>query len=283
MPSFNILTLVSLEEEVTVDDWDVWEFLERAENEWLILGQDPVKALMYCMGVRCGEYFIDYEKKECNFDSPEFRKILEACSRVKTYEADHTDSANHSVFDSTRIESPWDVTRRRIYSYVLWDYADRIVGYPGMHGSEHKFYPDSVFAMNSASKHKDGAWDFLEFMMSEEMQSLTSWGFPSRKDVFEQGMSDIYVSPSRANSFPLYDESGQLLLLGMVKEVTAHEIEVLRGIVENAKYDSWGGSVSPLWRIVANEAEMYFKGDAGLDSTINKIQNRVQLYLDESK
>ena len=162
-------------------------------------------------------------------------------------------------------------------------HEERFVGYPGMERSEHKLYPDSVFAMNSASEHKDGAWDFLEFLMSEEVQSLISWGFPSRKDVFERSLSDIYVCPTRAYGFPLYDENGKILIDGYPKEVTAHEIELLKDMAANAKYDSWGSSVSPLWNIVADEAGMYFKGDADLDSTVSKIQTRVQLYLDESK
>ena len=284
MPSFHILTVSSLEKEVTAQGWDVWEYLERAENEWVFDGQNPLNALTDCMGVRAGEYFIDYEKKECHFDSPEFRKLLEACGRVRTYdEATSANSRAHSVFVPERITTPWDMTRQSIRGYELWDWADRLVGYPGMYGPEHKLYPSSVFAMNSASKNKEGAWDFLEFMMSEEVQLLTSWCFPSRKDAFEQSLSDIYVSPSRANSFPLTDENGQIVILGKVKEVTDHEKEVLRGIVEDAKYDSWGSGSSPLWRIVSEEAAMYFKGDAGLDSTIDKIQSRVQLYLDESK
>ena len=281
MPSFRIHTLVSLEE-VTAQGWDIWDFLERAEGEWMIPGQDSVSALMYCMGIKCGEHFIDYEDKDCSFESPEFRRIMEACGKVRTYDGDTMDSESHSSFIDDLIENPWDVADEPIFG-EQGVHADRLVGYPGMEGPEHELYPESVFAMNSASDHKDGAWDFLEFLMSEEMQSLTSWGLPSRKDVFEQSLSDIYVNPRRTAVSSVVDETGRPLENSYAKEVTAHEIEVLREIVENAKYDSWGGSMSPLWGIVADEAGMYFNGDADLDTTISKIQNRVQLYLDESK
>nr|WP_302601543.1 hypothetical protein [uncultured Acetatifactor sp.] len=283
MPSFRIHTLFSLEEEVTSQGWDIWDFLERAEDEWVISGQEPMEALMYCMGIKCGESFIDYEDKECSFDSPEFRRILEACGRVQTYEGATMDNNNHSSFVRVLIDNPWRMTDTPLMIDEKGVHEERFVGYPGMERSEHKLYPDSVFAMNSASEHKDGAWDFLEFLMSEEVQSLISWGFPSRKDVFERSLSDIYVCPTRAYSFPLYDENGKILIDGYPKEVTAHEIELLKDMAANAKYDSWGSSVSPLWNIVADEAGMYFKGDADLDSTVSKIQTRVQLYLDESK
>lgn len=282
MPSFRIQTLLSLEEEVTAQDWNVWDFLGRAENEWMILGQDPMSALTYCMGVRYGEYFIDYVNKECDFDSPEFRRLLEACGRVRTYEGNEMDADRHSAFIDVRIDGPWDMTEVPFLEGA-GDLSDRFIGYPGMEGAEHRLWPESVFAMNSASKHKDGAWDFLEFLMSEEMQSLASWGMPSRKDVFEQSLTNIYVNPRRTAVSGFTDENGRPLDNGYAEEVTAHDVEALRGIVENVIYDGWGGMMSPLWRIVADEAGMYFQGDADLDSTVSKIQNRVQLYLDEAK
>lgn len=56
------------------------------------------------------------------------------------------------------------------------------VGRPGWEGMENDMYPDEVFAMNSSSSHKDGAWDFLEFLLSEELQRQIDWGFPARRD-----------------------------------------------------------------------------------------------------
>ncbi len=39
--------------------------------------------------------------------------------------------------------------------------------------------------------------------------------------------------------------------------------------------------MSSVWWILIDEAGMYFAGDADLETTVEKIQNRVQLFLDE--
>ncbi len=46
-------------------------------------------------------------------------------------------------------------------------------------------------------------------------------------------------------------------------------------------FDTESGYSNPVRNIVSEEAEMYFQGDAALDETVDKIQNRVQTWLDE--
>ena len=116
----------------------------------------------------------------------------------------------------------------------------------------------SIFAINSASKKKEGAWDFLEYLLSEELQKWIgpmNNMFPVRKDCFEAYQRD--------------------------QEMSAEYIERVEKMAEAAVLNDFGAVSDPVWAIVSEEAGMYFTGDADLETTVQKIQNRVQLYLDE--
>ena len=52
-------------------------------------------------------------------------------------------------------------------------------------------------------------------------------------------------------------------------------------MAEAAVVSSGERVTDPVWIIVREEASMYFAGDATLDATVQKIQTRVLLYLDE--
>lgn len=60
-----------------------------------------------------------------------------------------------------------------------------------------------------------------------------------------------------------------------------NEICLLTDMLDAPVYDSWNGKGNPVWDIVAYEAGMYFEDNCTLDETVDKIQNRVQTWLNE--
>ena len=221
-------------------------------------------------------------RRELNVDGEEFRRILEACGRWETYterneagqQVDGSGKNGEWIFDTVTIASPRDIVWRQTggigeqYEYYGEDYLATLAGYPGWKGGEYALQADSVFAVGSASAHKEGAWDFLEYILSEEAQARLGQMqgiFPVRKDSFREYLEDDYTDPD-------YSEP-----------VTATEAEIRRveEMAEAAVLDDYGVAFDPVWGIVSEEAGMYFSGDAALDATVKKIQTRVQLYLDE--
>lgn len=267
IPSFRIMTMRG-REAVDSEDWDVRKFLEMGRENLMFAEQNPMYALTFCMGIKYGEHFIDYENKECHFDSEEFRRILEGCAGWPEYglfQEGLSYSTNFEdgdwFFDTVSIRSAWDIFYEDDEKYI-----EKLIGYPGWEGPEYRFYPDNVFAINSTSKNKEGAWDFLEYLMSDRLQERIDWGFPSRKDSFEAYVNEIYV--------PF---NNKYVITPGEKEFAA-----IRKMVEASVYDSEVEVLNPVWEIVTEEAGMYFAGDATLEDTVSKIQNRVQLYLDEN-
>ena len=269
-PGFVMRTMRARGDYVKAEDWTVWKFLEFGENHRMLFSQNPQTALHYCMGLkRYGEHFIDYENKTCSFDGEEFRRILEACSRWEEHSGrdafgNYVDSSSKEgewLFDILTIGNPEDIEPKRIvgdYIYEGEDYLSTLIGYPGWEGGEYSMQAYSIFAINSASKKKEGAWDFLEYLLSEELQKWIgpmNNMFPVRKDCFEAYQRD--------------------------QEMSAEYIERVEKMAEAAVLNDFGAVSDPVWAIVSEEAGMYFTGDADLETTVQKIQNRVQLYLDE--
>ena len=99
-------------------------------------------------------------------------------------------------------------------------------------------------------------------------------GFPSREDSFEAHLTDLHIRPGRLK--PVFAIGGPELVIP-----DNEDIALLREIVYSSVFKNWVQGNNPLWDIVNEEAGMYFAGDSPLEETVQKIQNRVQIYLDE--
>lgn len=275
IPSFQIDSLIS-KVEIDPRQWTPQYFLELAKNEQLFQFPSCNSALFYCMEIRYGEHFIDYEKKECYFDSQEFISLLEQCAKLESVETPLTYTVPHLkeadfLMRTASMSSTADYLRTAYENgNIYW------IGYPGWEGMENRMYPDEAFAMNSASANKEGAWDFLEFLMSRELQERISWGFPSRKDCFETYLHNSYYAE---NYHP--EDFSLTIRIPEAREVTEEEFDMIRGLVDTAVFQSWGSNTNPVESIIWDEASMYFSGDATIEETVKKIQSRVSLYLQE--
>lgn len=268
IPAFHIENLCAVrteEMEQAAKDWTVWKFLELAEENRMFRVQSPAEAFWYCMGITPGEFFLDYEKKESRFDSEEFREILEKCGQWETYQFADCEIGSEPAFSTKDWE--WLLASGSYYemrNFILEEDV-MLTGYPGFNGGECELMTEEIFAMNSASKNKEGAWEFLEFLLSEELQRGIDWAFPARVCCFEDCLQE-----------PCMDYGTMEM-----RQLTEEEAETVRKWVDAAVYDKRKSSKDPVRMILSEEADMYFAGDASLDETVAKIQNRVQLYLNE--
>lgn len=296
IPSFSIKTLRGKEK--LTQEWTPWAFLEMGRENRMFEIQSPWEAFRYCMGIRKAEHFIDEEKKECTFDGEEFRRILEECAAWDSY--DGTDRSGYIPvtigeevvgYRPPELEdAEWQFAEQYISSIkgcinqMHADYAGKMVGYPGWDGAEYAFAPENLFAMNSASPNKEGAWDFLRFLLSEEMQDCIDWEFPVRADSFAGCLEDVYDPYDEEWLLAHSPSYGALMAeLGYVRSgrPTEADAAAARHMVDNAVIDLRNGLQDPVMRILYEETSMYFQGDASLDETVEKIQSRVSLYLQE--
>lgn len=289
IPAFYLRTLRS-RENVTADDWTPMRFLEMVQRDGGLISPplSQRNALWYCMGVNLGGYFVDYEKRECYFDSEEFRKVLEECDswkaepHVTVAGGQQTGEAQAGVRDRKQREAAakWllnEVTIFNMFEMISYNKGDVYwLGYPGWNGAETQLNIMDGFVMNSASENKEGAWDFLEFLLSKELQDNIDWGFPARRDSFEDYLASSYMMEE--DSSPEFG-----YVIDSSRQPAQEEFDIIWKMLDRTVYRPAGYyfNDNPIRVILDEETGMYFAGDAALEETVKKIQSRVTLYLNE--
>ena len=165
-----------------------------------------------------------------------------------------------------------------------------LIGYPdGKYGSGGYMAYSSVLSINRKSKELQAAVElFSEWIeLADEKSKLN---FPIGKRGFEETIDDAkqHKYKKDRNGNILLDEMGEPIeeeqwnLNGVpIYALTSEQEEKLRNAIDTSICFAKGET--RVRDIVLEEADAYFAGTIGLEDTIDKIQKRVQLYLDEMK
>ena len=138
-----------------------------------------------------------------------------------------------------------------------------------------------TFAINANSAHVEGAWEFLAFLMSEEVQRT---------------QQNPMVATNREVCIAALETEVRWLEEGNVME-DSHGRKWTREDITNEKVAEYinmrdraepgdaeeARRMKPVWQIIQEESEAYFTGDKSIEEVADIIDNRVQLYLDENR
>lgn len=209
------------------------------------------------------EYYIDLETGTCRFDSDEFKKVLEFANRFPEdfdyYYKEETLSKQEMVAEGKLLLMPvnimnvWNIKEyREIYGEEL-----RFVGYPTSDergGSN--FQGIDMLGISSGSQQKEGAWEFVQTLLTEEYQTRENflWGIPTLKSACEKEMEALSAEER--------EELEQLIAGTKRAELQAADVEV--------------------YNIILEEAGAYFTGQKSAEDVAALIQNRVSLYISEN-
>lgn len=278
MTGFSIRTITTTAETIPTDGWTYDQLfgLARDYPDTKLLNvytsNSMWKLLKYTM-----DSYVDWEKGECHFDSPEFKQLLE---NVKSLSYPENEEMPTVFYDNEEAQkflnreyllqynffySPYD------YGQVYDQYKDKAwdVGFPTQDGELcYLLSPMIQLSIYSNSPNKEGAWAFMEFLLSEEQQSWYGsdyGGFPVRKDAFEAYLTRPYHAV-----YNMADDHTSEETLAMLREAVGH----LRMEPPMAN-----GEIAT---IIDEEQQAYFAGDKTVEQCVEIIQNRVQLYLDEN-
>ena len=119
-----------------------------------------------------------------------------------------------------------------------------------------------VMMINANTEHLEGAYAFLSFVLSRDGQDF--YGQPVQKELWNTSWEySAKLSEVGAIDAPLNEETKQEIL----------------DAYEDARY--LPRRTEAILDIVYEESVDYLEGDRSKEDVIEKIQNRVQLYLDE--
>lgn len=283
---FNITGLLVKKGTTDQGVWTPDEYIRLAEEhpDSILTNQDPLyfyNEVFYNSIYADLSDYVNWKTGECHLDSEEFISMIERIRQLEqpeltletitamdgkeyTFKVSVIGQDENDFYNGLLLTQSMNLFGLPNYAKVLeyGDYAE-IAGYPT--NKEEPYYdmmPQNVYAINSSSQVKEGAWAFLEFMLSEAHQNtLTS--FPVRQDSFDKYLTRTEFNRGRT-----------------VVDFTAEELDALRELV---KYVHWtststGRDMLPL---ITEEIEAVWAGDKTPADAARIMQNRVSIFVNE--
>ena len=282
--SFDIYTMsTGLEVPYTREEWNYQNALNLAKrNDVDYISYQPIGwsdretglVALSLLGGGEGQFelFYDKQKRTCNFDSKEFIDLLQYINEHLDYRRKNGDSVTAYTaltfqnFDSFEAISPNDVTRERSF-----------VGFPTSAGGTHYLTVFNLY-INAQSNHKEGVYDFIDFLLSGEQQQKfkeeSDGCFSVRKDVLtEQWDEAKKVAPTK---YIRKDMLGNTLY--QPRPLTEQEEQLFWYMLDHSKQYA---TYTPIELIIQEEAIAYFEGNCSAELAAKNIQSRVKLFLNE--
>lgn len=254
--SFCINTIAARTEHIggAGENWTMDEMLSAVEsmpdNMFLYDRAMDAEQILQDLVFHTTSCYIDYNKRTCSFDSPEFVSMLELAKNTPYItEVDHD--------DTDWMDNAYKLDEALIYPTMLHGYGEyewikkdlfggsdiTLVGYPSSDGTGGSFFFSNTFAIMESSEHKDGAWEFIKAFFSDSYQNSLDAAFPA------------------------------------VRKCQKFDDEKLEDYIGNVKIS--GSFDYDIFNIIKDEASYYFNGEHTAQQAADMIQNRVSILVSE--
>lgn len=227
-----------------------------------------------------GSEFLDVERRYCNFDSPEFIRLLEVCKKYGRQQSEKLDGEEYGRQLENGDSIAWTGTISFLdFSSKMSMYGDNahLVGFPTGEGGTNYITADNTFlVVNAQVTHLDEIKSLLAYLLSYDQQFNDS-DVTIRKDV----MRDCVVYDEHLKKYFLKVSTQKNVIMNIdLKPDGTSWIEEYLALVETCK-------PAPNWRytmvgtILSEELQPYFAGDKSAQEVAGIIQSRMQIYLNE--
>ena len=243
-------------------------------------GDEPVLTRLCALFM---DEFVDWENGTCDFEGEYFKEML---SFAKEYEGigaggplSQRIRKREVVLSAGMISSVADYQlQKELYGEEL-----AFIGYPAAGGSgTEAAFMGSALAINAKNEDPAGAWEFVKYYL---LQGYDGQGFPIVQEQFEQAIEDAMEeeyseaedgTKERFHKGWYNDGGGDIFVYAATQEEADTIIELVKSVGNRIQ------THPAIQEIINEEAEMYFAGQADLERTAEKIQNRVRLLLQET-
>ena len=244
-----------------LDSWaDVFNLLPRLKesSSETPLFNSSKNLVAQAMVASCMPQLIDVSKKTVSLNQDWFRETLESFKAVqddpmlvKMQDLSGFDWLAGSMF------APYELGN----GYLVDDFS-RAEDYP-----EQKFLPmpggqtfecSDIYGIAASSDNPDAAWKFLEYLYSEEIQSLHRWGIP----VTQEGWENVFVEQMSRYDSPINQQ----------------RMEDFESIVKGADTLKLQSEITNLF---AAHFQKYLDDEETLDQMLAAAEEEIWLYLNE--
>lgn len=254
------------------------------------------ESFIYYMMSYAGQDFIDVNTGKCDFTSQSFVDMLEYAKTLpkenpQDYEED---------FDYTYYENQYRENRTLLYDLFIGNLKDCKYQIKGSIGEEVSFvgFPTSAsngsvlsagnfsFTISAKSENIDGAWQFVrQFLTPEYQTSADLYNMPVLKSAFlakaQEATERPYWTDENGNR-EYYDDTwtvnGEEIIL---EPFTQEEVDQICQFIYTV--DRTGYNNEEIRNIITEEAEAFFTDQKDVQSVVDIIQSRAQIYVDENR
>ena len=163
-------------------------------------------------------------------------------------------------------------------------------------------HESTAWSINAASENKEGAWEFLKFLLSEEYQrqkikDYQSFGFSPLKSLVEEQL-EFYSKPLVTTSY-VDPDTGETVVYtqahplsramcspyssaGEIEYMSEEQLQMIETLIKRSKINcfSWDEIGR---KIISEEAQVYFNDGCTLDTAMKNIESRIELYMSETQ
>ena len=257
--SFAIKTVVALASVVGErTTWDFDAFSEIAaqmpENCALFSDHDPDSILTDVL-FHSYSHFVDEERGQATFDSPLFRSWLQLIRKLQDVPLPESESSEEALRNKEILLSRVQFSSAGQYDDLSKALGDDMVaiGYPD--GAAASFYLSNPVAIPANAQETKAAWAFIELMVSS-----------------------VYHNDRRGWLCPT-DTMEASLEAEVAEGVRQESADALRALIDTTDQVVYYNE--DVTQIVLEETAPYFGDAISLEEAVQRIQDRVQLYLDE--
>lgn len=297
VPRFSISTVAGKTADVgSAEGWTLEELngvmAAKPEGTQVFSEMTRSSILNYSIEV-AGEQFIDWESGACNFNSQGFIDLLEFAAQFpEQLDDEYYNDSFWRNYSALWREDEVLLSMLYLDSFASYNYAKKgtfgeditLIGFPSEDRRGSSIASGLELVMSSKSKHKDGAWEFLRYFLSDEYQNKIEYGWPLN-------MKCIDALAEKAKQKPTYeDENGNLVeydqtyMVGEVEipitPMSQEDIDVVVNFIKSV--DQLFNYNQNLETIIAEEAAPYFEGQKSAKEVADIIQSRVQIYVNEN-
>ncbi len=299
MPQFYVTTIMAKKSLVgDVNGWTLSEMLDFAEanNPENLFSYGSRYSIFYSCIYNNIDEFIDWETGKCSFNEEEFIRTLEFAAKYPDPEEVNYNEEEEGTYARLKANKIllMDSSISSVQQFQMYQgmFGEEIafVGYPNHEREGNLVMPSGgCVGISSKSKNKEGAWAFIQNMISREYQETRTndWGFPIMKSAlekkFEEDMTPEYYEGENGEQIETTKTSWGYDDFNIeIYAAKQEEIDTVRELLESA--NKIAGSVDEqLTSIITEETDPFFKGQKSAADVANIIQNRIQIYVNENR